>query len=294
MTSSRNYSMDSDDYLFDERAAARALDRAARMFNEYAVIERDIADRLFERLNLMKINPTTILDCGARAGYTTSALHNHFPNAEVIGLELGSNILKQAKKRKNITLITSSLIEFPFLQDSFDLIFSNVTLHKSPQLEMTLYAWHRLLKPDGLLLFSTLGPDTLQELRQSFKEEKHVHPFMDMHHLGDLLQQNFLGPVMETEYVTVYYVSVMQLLREIKSTGAQNILTNRLRGLLGKDKWHAMLNRYEAFKNSNTHFPATLEIVYGHAWKGKLKNRDSLNQESESIFPVSALKLKKE
>ncbi|RTL01005.1 MAG: malonyl-[acyl-carrier protein] O-methyltransferase BioC, partial [Neisseriaceae bacterium] len=132
----------------------------------------------------------------------------------------------------------------------------------------------RVLRPDGLLMFSTLGPDTLKELRQAFSGADgyaHVNRFIDMHDIGDALVHNgFAEPVMDMEYITLTYESVKAVMLDLKAIGAQQVLDGRNPGLMGKSRWQKVLDNYERLRQAGR-LPATYEIVYGHAWKPQPK-----------------------
>jgi malonyl-CoA O-methyltransferase len=134
----------------------------------------------------------------------------------------------------------------------------------------TFVEMHRVLKVDGLLIFSTFGPDTLKELRGAFTgvdQHNHLNRFTDMHDIGDMLvHSGFAEPVMEMEYITLTYADVRGVLHDLKAIGAHNATAGRGRGLMGKNAWARLIENYERLR-SNGRLPATFEVVYGHAWK---------------------------
>ena len=127
-----------------------------------------------------------------------------------------------------------------------------------------------VLRAEGLLTFTTFGPDTLKELRQAFPPEPgivHVNRFLDMHDIGDMLvHAGFADPVMDMEVLTLTYESVEQLMRELKALGAHNIASGRGRGLTGRGILRQLKQRYE-LRRLDGRLPATFEVIYGHAWK---------------------------
>jgi len=261
---------DHTELMIDPAALKRALNRAATHYEAAAVLERTIADYLLERLNIMRVNPKRVLDFGARTGYTTEHLQRRYPDAEVIGSDYSSLLLSQAKevREQPLHLVTGDYVELPFATHSFDLIFSNLALQWSNHIQITVEEFQRVLKPGGLLLFTTVGRDTLKELRASFADEKyHVHPFFDMHDIGDLLKElHFENPVMDVEILTVRYATVSALLQDLKLTGANNTLKGRPKGLMGKQQWQTMLAHYERLRDDQGVLPATIELIYGHAF----------------------------
>ena len=127
-----------------------------------------------------------------------------------------------------------------------------------------------MLEVEGLLMFSTIGPDTLKELRSAFPPTEgapHVHGFVDMHDLGDMLvAAGFAAPVMDTETITLTYPTVDAMLADLRRSGQACALAGRSRGLLGRARWAAARKALEGCIRDGR-LPATIEVVYGHAWK---------------------------
>jgi malonyl-CoA O-methyltransferase len=149
-------------------------------------------------------------------------------------------------------------------------VWSNLALQWCNDLPDTFVELHRVLKVDGLLMFSTFGPDTLKELRGAFTgvdQHNHLNRFTDMHDIGDMLvHSGFAEPVMDMEYITLTYADVRGVLQDLKAIGAHNATAGRGRGLMGKNAWARLIENYERLR-SNGKLPATFEVVYGHAWK---------------------------
>jgi malonyl-CoA O-methyltransferase len=143
-----------------------------------------------------------------------------------------------------------------------------------------------VLKVGGLLTFTTLGPDTLKELRAAFAHadgHTHTNRFIDMHDVGDMLvDAGFADPVMDMEHLTMTYAEPRGLLAELKATGAANATRGRPRGLMGKSRWQRMLAALERARRDGR-VPATFEVVYGHAWKGEPRR----TAEGHAIVKVS-------
>jgi malonyl-CoA O-methyltransferase len=157
----------------------------------------------------------------------------------------------------------------PFADSSFDLVFSNLMLQWCVELEVVFTELQRVLRPGGLLLFTSFGPDTLHELRGSWQQVdgySHVNAFADMHDVGDaLLRTRFADPVMDVERLTVTYADVWKLMRELKQIGAHNVTLGRPRGLTGKARMQRLVGAYEHYRSQGV-LPASYEIVNGHAW----------------------------
>jgi malonyl-CoA O-methyltransferase len=144
---------------------------------------------------------------------------------------------------------------------------------------------HRVMRPEGLLMFSTFGPDTLKELRAATSADQnhtHVSRFMDMHDIGDaLVRAGFAAPVMDVERITLTYDDVRDLMRDLKAVGANNATEGRRRGLEGKSFLQRLAQGYERFRRDGK-LPATYEVVYGHAWKPQ-----AMPQVPDGIHPVT-------
>jgi malonyl-CoA O-methyltransferase len=156
-------------------------------------------------------------------------------------------------------------------RDSIDLAWSSLALQWLDEPGIAFKEMRRVLRPGGLLLFATLGPDTLKELRSAFAGLDgygHVNRFIDMHDLGDaLVHAGFANPVMEMEYITLTYADLKGLLRDLKGIGAQTVLEGRREGLMGRTEWQRLSDNYERFRRDGR-LPATYEVIYGHAWVG--------------------------
>ena len=150
------------------------------------------------------------------------------------------------------------------------LIWSNLMLHWLNEPLAAMHEMHRVLECRGLLMFTTFGPDTLKELRAAFADmdgSPHVHEFMDMHDIGDMLMTvGFAEPVMDMELIKLTYSDARGLLRELKASGSTNAAATRRRGLTGARGWHRALSACDSTRIEGR-VPATFEVIYGHAWK---------------------------
>ena len=158
----------------------------------------------------------------------------------------------------------------PLAASSVEMVWSNLAVQWCNDLPTAFAEMHRVLKTEGLLMFSTFGPDTLKELRQAFKDvdqHNHLNRFADMHDIGDMLiHSGFAEPVMYMELITLTYDDVRGVLQDLKTIGAHNATAGRGHGLMGKNAWARLMENYERLR-SNGKLPATFEMVYGHAWK---------------------------
>ena len=203
-------------------------------------------------------------------------------------------MLRQSKKNKkwfdHKRYICADAEKLPFLDNKFDLVFSNLMLHWCNNIERAISEMHRVLRPGGLLLFSALGPDTLYEIRQSWSsidKNEHVHQFIDMHHLGDYLQNSyFKDSVIDMEFITLTYNDLRQILIDLKNQGTHNIAKNRLKGLTGKQKFDLFIRAYEAQRNAEGYLPVTYEVIYGIGWGRQVEDKKMV----EYSIPIESIK----
>ncbi len=258
----------------DRRAVRRAFDRAAGSYDSVAVVAARARDELLARLEGLPLAPAVVLDLGAGTGHATRALRKRYRKARVVALDLSQAMLVQARRRaswrQRFDLLCADGGRLPLRDASVDLVYSNLALPWIGDPDGVLAEVRRVLRPRGYLSFSTLGPDTLQELRESWAAadgEPHVHTFTDMHEVGDaLVRAGFVGPVMDLERLTVTYATLADLHRELRSGAAQNLLATRRRTLTGRARLRAAEAHYERWRAADGQLPASCELIYGQAW----------------------------
>ena len=271
--------------LIDKRLARRAFEKAADTYDEAAVLQNEIGDRLMERLDYIRLQPRRILDLGAGTGMFTSALMKRYRKADVVALDIAKPMLHCVKRRagwlRKPGCVCADSESLPFNDDSFDFIFSNLMLQWCTDLEATFVELRRVLSPGGLLMFTTFGPDTLMELRASWEAVDgytHVNSFIDLHDVGDsLLHAKWAEPVMDSERITVTYRELRGLMQDLKHIGAHNVTSGRPRGLTGKRHLQQLVEAYEPFREDGV-LPASYEVVYGHAWSPLNKHSAGNNE----------------
>jgi malonyl-CoA O-methyltransferase len=279
----------------DKAAARRAFDAAADGYDAAAVLQQEIARRMLERLDYVRLEPRSVLDLGCGTGFALDDLARRYRRARVLGLDFAAGMLARARRRgswlNRPRLICADMEALPLADDSVDLIFSNATLQWANGPDGVFAELMRVLRPGGLLMFSSFGPDTLMELRAAWAtvdDHAHVSPFLDMHDVGDaLLRARFADPVMDVERMTVTYSNARDLMRDLKQIGAQNALTDRSRGMTGRRRLAAMEAAYEQHRRDGR-LPATWEVVYGHAWVGT-KTQPQFDTGDGIAIPVSAI-----
>ncbi len=254
--------------MFPQKQVAGRFNKAAGSYDQAALMQQEVGRRTIERLEFIRIEPTRVLDLGAGSGYCTALLKDRFPEAEVHAVDLAFESLRLHQ----IAPICADAHFLPFTNDSFDLVFSNMVLHWCENIADVMLEVERVLKPDGVFIFSSLGPDTLKEMRDSWAkidEYQHVHDFIDMHHIGDaLLKCGFSDPVMDSEMLIIEYETLTTLLKDLKNLGVSNIHEKRQRGLMGRQKFQQFLAAYEQYRDEGI-YPVTYEVVYGLAFGKK-------------------------
>jgi len=279
----------------NKKFARASFNRAATSYDKVAVLQREVGKRLIDRLDIIRAVPKNILDIGCGTGDNTLVLSKLYKRANIVALDFADEMLKVAHRKlswkqkllnNNIKYVCADAESLPFKDNSFEFIFSNLTIQWCADLDRTFAEFKRVLKPEGLLFFSTLGPDTLKELRYSWQQvdnNQHVHKFIDMHDVGDaMIRAGLADPVMDMEYFTLTYSNVMDLMHELKQLGAHNASNNRSHQLTGKQHLRAMQKNYEKFRHENK-LPATYEVVYGHAWSVKVNKSSSNTPESINV-----------
>lgn len=269
----------SDEFV-DRRQVGRRFSRVAVDYPQGDFFAREIDRRMQERLDYVRIEPKRVLDLGCSRSASLPALTARYPQAQQIGLDISPAMLLEDHRVRpawqrwlglggNAPLrLAADATRLPLLSRSTDLIWSNLLLHWLDDPLPALAEAHRVLDVGGLLMFSTLGPDTLKELRASFADGyAHTQRFIDMHDLGDMLSScGFADPVMDMEVLTLTYDDFDGLLRELRAAGSSCAMKSRRHSLTGQQAWIKARAVYEALR-SNGKLPATFEIVYGHAWK---------------------------
>jgi malonyl-CoA O-methyltransferase len=254
----------------DVRAARRRFDRAASTYAAASRLEAEVGARMLERLDYLKIAPHRILDAGSGPSREAKRLADRYRKSDLIALDFSLAMLKSGDPKlgffRKMKLLCGDLAALPLAAGSIDFIWSNMALHWASDPLAAIKEFSRVLPAGGLLMFSTLGPDTLKELRAAAGAVR-VHEFIDMHDLGDMLvEAGFAAPVMDMEILTLRYTDAGALLTDLRAGGQTSARADRARGLAGK----GFGNRLHAALGVDAHvaFAATYEVVYGHGWKG--------------------------
>lgn len=286
-----------NDFYLDQGDVILAFNRAAARYDATAVLQQEVGKRMLERFDLLQIQPKHIIDLGCGTGISTRALAKRFSKADVLGVDLADNMLRLARRNapwlSKQRYLVADAIALPLSSHSVDLIFSNLMLPWVSDLEKLVTEVRRVLKPGGLFLFSSYGPDTLLELRKSFMavdNQVHVHHFLDMHDVGNaLLKTKFSDPVLDTEYFTLTYLDIYQLMRELKTLGQYNIAQGRRQSLTGKNRLKQVEQAYENYRDKLGVLPVTYEVIYGHAWAPELSKTSVMDEKGEVRISIQQI-----
>ena len=300
-----------DSYQIDKARVRAAFSRAAHTYDAAAVLQKQVRSEMLSRLDLVKIKPALILDAGCGTGAASHALQQRFKKARVVSLDFAHAMLQKTRKTGVLqrlktlcglpgqSLICADIEALPLASASVGLVWSNLAIQWCNDLDAAFAEFHRVLQPEGLLMFSTLGPDTLRELRIATGQAQSDAPshgsaaavtsvsrFIDMHDIGDaLVRAGFSAPVLDVERFTLTYDDVLAVMRDLKNIGAHNATDGRARGLNGRGFLQKLSLSYEQFragsKADGGKLPATFEVVYGHAWRAPDKP-----QFADGVSPV--------
>lgn len=292
-----------DVYRIDKARARRSFGRAADTYDAAAILQKMVREEMLGRLDLVKLNPSVILDAGCGTGLASHALQKRYTHAQVLSLDFAYPMLQKTRSTRRQAgfldqlkhlisgnkdnLLCADIESLPLADGSVGLVWSNLAVQWCNDLDKALAEFHRVMQPESLLMFSTFGPDTLRELRTatdaaSGNSYTSVSRFIDMHDIGDaLVRAGFSAPVLDVERFTLTYDDVKSVMRDLKSIGAHNATDGRARGLMGKTHFSRLAQSYEQFRH-NGKLPATFEVVYAHAWRGQ----DKVNL-GDGVSPIS-------
>lgn len=276
----------------------KALIRHAPEYQRVSAIPAEIGKRLLSRLIYLRRAPTHILDLGCGQGIDTQLLSEAYPSAEIIASDFcfeqfhywSQNVLAH---QSNIAFCVAEACALPFPTGSFDLIFANLLLPAILDYQTFWRECIRVLRPGGILLFSTLGTDTLKELKKSLAEcgeAECMNIFPTLHDLGDgLTATGFSDPAIERESIELHYSSLKKLLTELKILGSIKLWTDYPHLYKSQSFWQALERYYyEHFRSVAQKLIATIEIYYAIAFAPQQFKED---MDSISI-PLSSIKRK--
>lgn len=272
------------DHVVKQFARRAPLDNAQFLYGE-------VAQRMLQRLSYIRVTPETLIDAGCGAGHAIEPLRARYPMVNYMGVDNCAALLNVARERHagkrglwnrlrnkptpNTDFTCADLAHTTLPPESAGLVWSNMALHWHPRPHDVLLEWRRVLKPEGVVMFSCLGPGTFKELRAALQAaglHTATPAFVDMHDFGDLLiESGFSDPVMDQETLTLTYRSAEKLLEDLASLGG-NPAQSRRSGLAGREWRDRLLAALEKQRTMDGTIHLSLEVAYGHAWRARTFN----------------------
>ena len=287
---------DSPARIFDRNLLLRRREQAARTPGGHDFLLARVGEDFAERLALIRRSFPLTVNLGAHNGLVSRQI------AGVAGIEriVDTDSSLQALAHCSGLRVLADEEALPFKVGSLDLVVSGLALHLVNDLPGTLIQVRRALKPDGLLLASLLGSETLKELRQAWLlaeteasggASPRVAPFADVRALGALLQRaGFALPVVDTEILTVTYQDPFALMRELKAMGTSNMLEARRRQPVTRSLLTRAAEIYaERYATDDGRIPATFEILTLTAWAPDPSQQQPLRPGSAKVRLADAL-----
>jgi malonyl-CoA O-methyltransferase len=277
--------------LPEESSSRRQFARAARSFASASFIHDEARRRLFDRLDGLKVAPGTIVDLGAALGQSAAELARRFPDASVVACDFSPEMLRRSVAGR-FAKLAARAGQLPLPDRSVDLIFANLVLPWVRPDALFAEA-RRILQPNGLLVFSTLGPETLGELRQAWlraDDAIHVHAFFDGQILGDLiLGAGLEEPVLDIDRLRVSYTELSAVIRDLRACGGTNTAAGRRRGLMGRRRWQRFVEALwrDQGEGREGRLSLTVELIFGQAF-GSATDRQKRDH-GEILIPVDRI-----
>ena len=274
----------------DRRASRRRFDAAADTFDDADFAHAATRDGLMARLEPVVVDAGLVLDLGAATGAALEPLKRRFPKATVIAIDQSAPMLEKCRRRRRwprrFPAVQADATALPLADGAVDVVFANLLLPWIDDPGMLAAEVGRVLRKDGLFVFSSLGPDSLGALREAWAaidDGAHVRPFPDMHDLGDaLVRAGLRDPVLDVDRLDVSYETPAKLFADLTSTGARNSLGGRRTGLTGRETFE----RLSSALPDDGRIRIELELVYGHAWGSGVRRDDGAVRIDAGDIPV--------
>jgi malonyl-CoA O-methyltransferase len=274
----------------NRRDLQRRFDRAANTFDSADFVHTHARDSLLERLEPVVVDARTVVDLGCATGQASRALSKRYRGAHLISVDLSREMLRAHSRPRwfaKRSAVQADATAMPFADHSVDVVFCNLMLPCVGNPDAVFAEVSRILSKGGVFAFSTLGPDSLLELRRAWRqadEGEHTFRFADMHDVGDgLVRAGLADPVLDVDRLTVSYASAENLFADLSATGARNSLANRNNTLCGKGRFRRMTAALEKQK-SGSRFELGFELVYAHCWgRGQIAAADGYRIDANNI-----------
>lgn len=279
--------------MLRKRDIRRRFDRAASEFDEADFVHATTREGIMARLAPVLVEAATILDLGSATGATSRLLRKRFRGAHIVSLDLSLAMLTRARRQKpwfaKASFVRADANRLPFADGAFDLVIANQLLPWLPDPRQMFSEVARVLRRGGCFAFATLGPDSLSEIDRAWRsvdDTPHIHPFADMHDIGDgLVRAGLSDPVLDVDRLGIDYENTGKLFADLARAGARNALAERRKSLTGKGRFKAMaLALAPAAKDGRVRLE--LELVYGHCWGAGPRNDPSVTRIDPNQIPL--------
>lgn len=252
--------------MVDKQDLAARFGKAAADYDRYALIQKEIGQHLLSRLPRSTQKYPVALDLGCGTGFFLKKLQ---PLCEqLVGLDLSSGMLATAQAGgASAWLVGGDAESLPFAEACCDLVYSSLALQWCASLPGALAELRRVLRPGGVLAFSTLLSGSLCEMRRAWQQldsQDHVNPFISAALLANLCKdQGFTRLHWECRRHVVYYNTLSEVLTGLKGIGANQVSGQRVSGLGGRQRWLRLQAAYETERDASGYLPVSYEVCYG-------------------------------
>jgi len=253
----------------DKALMRRAFERAAAGYDGAARLQREVCAQLGTTLELLGAPPQRILDAGCGTGFGSAVLCARFPGLAVVEVDIAHAMVRLARAKHGGPFgVCGDIERLPLAPQTFDLVFSSLALQWAIHPERAFAELRRVLRPGGWLLFSTLGTETLWEMRAAFDgvdAHSHINRFSSVAQIESQMRAAGLIPhTLRAKPAILRYATVREIMHDLKAIGAHNVTGARPPGLMGKARWRQVEANYEARRSEET-LPATYEVIYAAA-----------------------------
>ena len=248
--------------------------------NFWTWLTSELSERMAQNLPFIKINPEKILFVGDFHQSTFDYFQKNYPKAQFWSDSFKSSIYVSIQDfflRSNKAIHQYQIMDKTD-SNEFDLVWIGPIKREKNTFHELFLQLEKCLKNNSLVMFNYLGPDTAREVKSLQTQDGYIGP--DMHDIGDLLTQSgFADPVMNMEYINLEYENTQILINDLK--GLELITTIQSISKDFQDKVSNLLSLQPKFQ-------LTLEVVYGHAWRIKKSNAQTIK-----MYPKGAFKTNK-
>lgn len=255
-----------------KREARQRFERAAPRYHDAASLQREICTELLRWAGTETgLERARILDAGCGTGYGLELLHSRWPAADLLALDFARAMLEESAQRQPFPAfrICGDLEALPLDASSLDAVFTSLAVQWCA-LGTAAAEFHRVLRPGGQVLLATLGPHTLEELREAFSgldPYRHTLGFLQPEVIASTLgAAGFRDLRVRREERILRHPDLATLLRSLKTVGASGVGGDRRRSLAGRALWQQVAQRLEPYRTS-AGLPERYDVIYVHAHK---------------------------